>query len=159
MEFTFKGGDVAPWSWHEMIPQMNDQTRGEVVNGREGSSGGLLRCAVSARINGYGHKRCCASLHHWDSMRGQHQGERDFVVFRKDGTALRFHPSWGSNKFNMHEEHPHATPLRACTQPWLRQHAWGEGAYKYYKDLYRTGTGRFDPEQGNKLPPDKFGYT
>ena len=127
-----------------------------VVNGPDGCSGGLLRCVVAARHDGYDHQRCFASKHRGGDKSGEHQDNYDFVVFRKDGTSVRFHPTWTSKEFNMYEKDPHGHPVRPPRNGCGGSD--GSGTYKHYKNHDRTGVGWFDPDAGNGLPPNTRGY-
>ena len=121
MDFSFKPGERVTWSWHEMIAHMTPQTRDLVVNGPEGRSGGLLRCAVSRRQNSYSHQRCYAARAGQQlgpQKAGQHQAEYDFVVYRADGSAVRFHPEWTRPEFAIYPLTPHEAPVRPPPTGW-----------------------------------------
>ena len=159
MDYWFKDGETVKWSWHEMIAHMAPATRDLVVNGSAGRSGGLDRCALARRPNSYSHKRCYAARagqQHGRARAGEHQAEYDFVVYRADGTALRFHPDWNKRTFPLYELSPHAAPVRAPRQGYGG--SWGEGCYKHYKELDKIGDGEFDSQQGSHVPPKQTGY-
>ena len=140
-----------------MIAQMDQATMAHMVNGPEGSSGGLMRCEVAVRNNGYDHGRCYASKILGDDKRGQHQDEYDFVVYRKDLTAVRFHPNWSKKEFNVYAADPHRAspvlpPRTGCGG------SDGSGTYQRYKDLDKEMEGKFDQDKGNGMPPGRLGY-
>ena len=58
-----------PWSWHEMVAQLDDASMRLVVCGPEGRSRGLVGCSFAARPGSYDHKR-------------------------EDGSRIRLHPHW-----------------------------------------------------------------
>ena len=159
MDYWFKDGETVKWSWHEMIAHMAPETKDLVVNGSAGCSGGLDRCVVARRPNSYSHKRCYAARagqQHGQARAGEHQAEYDFVVYRTDGTALRFHPDWNKRTFPLYELSPHAASVRAPGQGCGG--SWGRGCYKHYKELDKTGDGEFDSQQGSHMPPKQTGY-
>ena len=44
-----------------MVALMDEGARATAVSGPDGSSGGIVRCAVSRRQNSYSHQRCYAA--------------------------------------------------------------------------------------------------
>jgi hypothetical protein len=159
MDFWFKRGEWDEWSWHEMIAHMTPETRAVVVNGMEGSSGGLLECVVSSRPQSYSHPRCYAARNGQQSLgpaAGEHKGDYDFVVYRADGTAIRFHPEWSKKKFAMYELVPHEEQVPAPRRgPGM---SWGSGTYAHYKVLDKLRDGEFDSQKGCYMPPPREGY-
>ena len=157
MEYDFLVDEEVSWSWLDMIAQMDQATMEYMVNGPDGCSGGLIRCEVAVRKNGYDHSRCCASKTLGGDKRGQHQDNYDFVVYRKDLTAVRFHPEWTSKKFNVYALEPHRAspvlpPKTGCGG------SDGSGTYKLYKNVGKETDGKFDPQKGNGMPPGCLGY-
>ena len=160
MDYSWKDGETVDWSWHEMIAHMEPETRDLVVNGQEGSSGGLLRCWVSRRQNSYSHKMCYAANEGQQpptpaAKAGEHQAEYDFVVERADGSAVRFHPDWCDKKFPIYSVNPHADPVSPPPQYGGTR---GPGTYKGYKDLGKIKDGFFDAQRGSHMPPSARGY-
>ena len=158
MEYWFKDGETVKWSWHEMIAHMAPETRELVVNGSEGRSGGLVRCVVARRPNSYSHQMCYAARagqQHGRPRAGEHQAHYDFVVFRADGSAIRFHSDWHKRTFPLYEVSPHAAPVRAPNQGYGR--SWGNGCYKYFQDLDKMKDCEFGSQQGSHMPPSKMG--
>ena len=157
MDYIFLDGKTVSWSWLDMIAQMDQATMAHIVNGPEGSSGGLMRCEVAVRNNGYDHSRCYASKILGDDKRGQHQDAYDFVVHRKDLTAVRFHPEWSNKEFNVYAADPHRAspvlpPRTGCGG------SDGSGTYQRYKDRDKAMEGKFDEDKGNGMPPGRLGY-
>ena len=158
MDFWFKDGERVTWSWHEMIAHMTPETRDMVVNGPEGRSGGLLRCAVSRRPNSYSHQRCYAARAGQQlgpQKAGQHQAEYDFVVYRADGSAVRFHPEWTRPEFAIYPLTPHEAPVRPPPTGWGGK---GSGWHKHFRDLDKMADGKFDAQRGNLMLPNRTGY-
>ena len=158
MGYWFKR-ETVPWSWHDMIAHMTPETRDVVVNGADGSSGGLLRCAVIRCPKSYDHKRCFAAKHgqgHGAARKGEHLENYDFVVFRQDGSALRFHPDWNGAKFDIYRIEPHQHQVRPPHQGCGR--TWGPGTYRFYDGIGKETDGKFDSQRGNMLLPYRTGY-
>ena len=141
-----------------MIAHMTPQTRDLVVNGPEGRSGGLLRCAVSRRQNSYSHERCYAARAGQQlgpDKAGQHQAQYDFVVYRADGSAVRFHPDWSKPEFPIYDDTPHAAPVRPPPTGWGGK---GGGWHKHFRELDKMGDGKFDAQRGSLMLPNRTGY-
>ena len=158
MEYWFKDGETVKWSWHEMIAHMAPATRDLVVNGSAGRSGGLDRCVVARRPNSYSHKRCYAARAGQQlgpQKAGQHEAHYDFVVFRADGSAVRFHPEWTKPEFPIYELTPHEAPVRPPPTGWGGK---GGGWHKHFRDLDKMGDGKFDSQRGSLMLPNRTGY-
>ena len=77
------------WSWHELIAQLDPESRKLVITGPEGRSCGVVGCSVAVRPNSYDHQRC----HMIKIMTGKKPELKlpiwDFLVGRSDGTNIR----------------------------------------------------------------------
>ena len=57
MQYELNTNLLQPWSWLEMVAQLNEASLAFVVNGADNSSGGLVECWFAMRPNSYDHKR------------------------------------------------------------------------------------------------------
>ena len=82
-------------SWWEMVAQLNEESIDYVVE--DGVLGhGLVGCDIRPRRNSYDHQRQVRNpdvpqLRAWD-----------YVLNRSDGTAVRLHPQWSSEKVKIY---------------------------------------------------------
>ena len=144
---TWKSTDEwTQWCWHEMIAQLDEPSMEEVVNGPSGRSGGLVGCSFAIRPGSYDHKR-----HHMLRQTDPNPPEKklpiwDFVVHRKDGSAIRLHPSWSKKDVEKVEEPEHAEALAVVTVPPRSGlgRSDGRGTYKKYKNISGTKNMQFD---------------
>ena len=151
MSWTFNLDVMVTWSWHEMVAQLDTDSMSEVVNGKDGSSGGLISCEISPRP-GFEY---CHKMHHqmeaakqpvWDK-RNKKQPVWDFVLTRDDGSGIRLHPQWSTTKVETYavEGGEGLQPPRAGLGK-----SDGRGTYKKFKEAGSHKMLRFD---GMKRPP------
>ena len=147
MDYEFDFDTMEPWSWLEMIAQLNDESIDYVVNGPEGRSGGVWRCDCGAQAHTYDHKTHFQKLKAGTPENEQKLKRWDFVVWRADGTGVRLHPQWGDKKVPSY----HVEPPREEVEPPKagKGGTWGPGTYKYYKSLGVERVLKFD---GTKAP-------
>ena len=79
-----------------------------MVNGPDGSSGGLVSCSFALRPKSYDHKR-----HHQLRLAGTPKKDTqlrvwDFLVVRADGSAVRLHPQWSKTAVESYAVEGHA---------------------------------------------------
>ena len=91
-EYTFNYEDMRCWYWWDMVAQMDEESIKYVVEGGD-STRGLVGCEVRKRTGSYDHSRQVKRL-----GQGSRLTKWDFVLKRSDGTAVRLHPEWSSNK-------------------------------------------------------------
>ena len=134
------------WSWLDLVKQLVDDDIEFVVNGENGTGGGLTHCTFSARPGSYDHAR-----HHimWKEGVGSGSQSRlaewDFVLHRADGTSIRLHPTWSKTKFPSCAGAGHPNPV---SPPKAGLGASdGRGTFKKYKELGNERTLRFDPKK------------
>ena len=85
-----------PWSWQEMVAQLDDASMRFVVEGcveKQNRSRGLVSCCIR-QTGKYDHKR-----HHADQGNQERMmKEWDFVLVRDDGSCLSLHPNYSNTK-------------------------------------------------------------
>jgi hypothetical protein len=141
-----------PWSWLEMVAQMDGPTMLRVVCGPDNDrSRGLVRCEC---------RPCPSSLDNMRHTKGVDRGQAqriplpqwDFVLIRDDGSGIRVHPSWSSPKFNTYEVEPHSHPVRGPRAGLGKSD--GHGTFTFWKMLHaHPNPGRFDASKGAHLQP------
>ena len=155
----FEVGDDwnVPWSWHEMVAQLDDASMRLVVCGPEGRSRGLVGCSFAVRPGSYDHKRS----HMMRETTGRGPNVRlpiwDFVLHREDGSGIRLHPHWSrphqpgrknkSDPFvDSFDMDGHAEPVEVPRAGYGGSD--GRGTYRWQLRLGNAQTLRFD---GRKL--------
>ena len=139
-------GRKEQWSWLDMVKQLADEDIKFVVNGPDGTSGGLTHCSFAHRPNSYDHKS-----HHRLKVAGVSPELQsrlptwDFVLHRADGTSIRLHPSWKGTHVESYDGPGHLEPVPLPKAgPGASE---GRGTYKHYKMLGNQRTLRFDPSK------------
>ena len=123
--------EYQPWSWHELIAQLDEESRKLVITGPEGRSCGVVGCSFAVRPNSYDHQRC-HMIKETTGKKPQHKLPIwDFLVERADGTNIRLHPEWSKPRCASFagEGHEHEVqPPRAGPGG-----SDGKGTYAWYK--------------------------
>ena len=144
--------EFVPWSWLQLVAQMDAPTMQRVVCGPDNDrSRGLVRCEFRPCPESYDHQR-----HTKGVARGQAQAVRlpvwDFVLIRDDGTGIRVHPEWSTAKLTLYEVEPHWGPVQPPRAGLGKSD--GRGTFSHYKRLHGIpGSWRFDPTKGAGLQP------
>ena len=122
------------WSWWEMVAHLDDESLRYVVQDGDRSRG-LVGCEVRRRTGSYDHSR---------QVKRPGQGPQltkwDFVLKRSDGTAVRLHPEWSTNKiptFAVEGEEVIQIPSAGLGM------SDGPGTFRYYKELGQEEELRF----------------
>ena len=161
MEFMVRDEWNVPWSWHEMVAQLDAASMEFVVNGPDGRSGGLLGCSFAVRPNSYDHKRSHEIFLRTGTAPDVRLPVWDFVLHREDGSGIRLHPQWSpENRPGMKKKKPrpeittfdmdgHDEPVEVPGAGFGRSD--GRGTYRWQLSLGNQKTLRFDTS-GNKLP-------
>ncbi len=141
MEWTMKTERMVRWSWFDMVAQLDEPSMQYVVNGGESRGGGcgVTECWFLPRRNSYDHQLQNANR---DVRRPTRESRIwDFVKYRADGTGVRLHPQWSTNKIMTFAEEGH----------WLQVeppdhgpgHSDGKGTFKVYKNKSNQKTLKF----------------
>ena len=96
-------------------------------------SRGLVACEVRPRTGSYDHSRQVYTP-------GPQLAVWDFVLKRSDGTAVRLHPQWSTNKiptFAVEGQEPTQIPFAGLGM------SDGPGTFRYYKELGQEQELRF----------------
>ena len=132
VEYWFEPADMRLWSWWEMVAQMDEKSIKYVVEDGD-CSRGLVACEVRRRTGSYDHSRQVYTP-------GPQLAVWDFVLKRSDGTAVRLHPQWSTNKiptFAVEGQEPTQIPFAGLGM------SDGPGTFRYYKELGQEEELRF----------------
>ena len=147
LEYDFDTDDMRSWSWMEMVAQLDDASIEFVVTG-EGRSGGLVGCDLSTRPGSYDHSRRHQLEDGGATVAAQHGFEGiyqlptwDFVLRRDDGSAIRLHPQWSTQKVVSFPAEGHAEPVEPPIAGLGKSD--GRGTYKKYKLIGAERTLKF----------------
>ena len=131
-QYRFEPADMRLWSWWEMVAQMDEKSIKYVVEDGD-CSRGLVACEVRRRTGSYDHSRQVYTP-------GPQLTVWDFVLKRSDGTAVRLHPQWSTNKiptFAVEGQEPTQIPFAGLGM------SDGPGTFRYYKELGQEQELRF----------------
>ena len=126
-----------------MVKQLLDDDIKIVVNGPDGTSGGLTHCSFSERPNSYDHPEHNRLMK--AGVKPASQSRRsiwDFVLHREDGTSIRLHPEWKGTKVPTFDGCGHKEPV-----PLPKEGPGGtngRGTFKSYKQGSNKHTLHFD---------------
>ena len=132
VKYWFNSDDMRLWSWWEMVAQMDEKSIKYVVEDGD-CSRGLVACEVRRRTGSYDHSRQVYTP-------GPQLAVWDFVLKRNDGTAVRLHPQWSTNKiptFAVEGQEPTQIPSAGLGM------SDGPGTFRYYKELGQEEELRF----------------
>jgi hypothetical protein len=99
MAYTFVENETQPWSWRQMLASFKDEIRQQILGHGDD---GLVSISCEAMVGSYDHKR-----HHAAKVAGRPYEEGamvpvwDFVVTRKSGVSVRFHPHQTNKKVDI----------------------------------------------------------
>ncbi len=148
MQWTFKTSNMVRWSWFDMIAQLDEPSMQYVVNGDEscGSGCGVTECWIKPRPNSYDHALQNANK----DVRRETRASRiwDFVIKRADGTGVRLHPQWSTNKITTFAEEGHWLQVQPPNHG--PGHSDGKGTFKVYKNKSNQKTLKFANLQGTR---------
>ena len=131
----------------DMLSQLDDASLQIVCHGHQNRSGGVVRCLLMPRPNSYDHKR-----HHALRLANTPVEDRrlqvwDFVIIRKDGTAIRLHPQWSTTKIEAFPAQGYLEPVQHPAKG--KGQSLGPGTYAWFKETIGTAeTLRFDAKYG-----------
>ncbi len=147
MQWTFKT-NMVPWSWMDMIAQLDPDSMRYVVNGDDsrGSGCGVTGCWIKPRPKSYDHALQHANLYAWRETRDTMIW--DFVIKRADGTGVRLHPQWSTNKITAFAEEGRWLQVQPPNHG--PGHSDGKGTYKMHKELNNQKTLKFANLQGTR---------
>ena len=132
VKYWFVEEDKRVWSWWDMVAQMDEKSIKYVVEDGD-CSRGLVGCEVRRRTGSYDHSRQVYTS-------GPQLLCWDFVLKRSDGTAVRLHPEWSTNKiptFAVEGEEVIQIPSAGLGM------SDGPGTFRYYKKLGQEEELRF----------------
>ena len=133
---------------------MDEKSLDIVVEGRDGRSCGLIGCYFAPRPNSYDHKRHRKLKDEGTPLLDVRLPIWDFVIERKDGTAVRLHPQRSTVNVETFVLEGHEDPVEPPRQgKGGKGGSWGRGTYRYYKDIGTKEQLRFDKRKGNGLRP------
>ena len=123
-----------------MVAQLTDESIRIAVKGVDGRSRGLVGCSFALRPGSYDHKR-----HH--QMGGKNKDSPklpiwDFVLRRDDGSALRLHPQWSTNKVETYPAEGHTVPVEPPARGLGASD--GKGTFKAFKVIGTQAMLKFD---------------
>ena len=93
-----RDGQHFPWHFSLMLSNLRDEDIRLVVNGPEGTGGGIVKCSCEI-TQPYDHKREHAELRgsaSWKPQSNEHS-IWDFVLVRSDNSSCWLHPNWANN--------------------------------------------------------------
>ena len=146
---------------------MDSNTRRFVVCGATGRNGGIVGCTVGPCAQ-YDHKVHYAAKLTGTKTKNQQEPQWDFVIWREDGTAVRFHPEWSTHKFNVYEveltggqvlKDAFGVPqdsrfANVAPPPNGPGGSWGSGTFWWYKNpRVEVFHGKFETWKGKDLLP------
>ena len=131
----------------DMLSQLDDASLQIVCHGHENRSGGVVRCLLMPRPNSYDHKRHNAAKKNDEPITDRKLSVWDFLIVRKDGTAIRLHPQWTTTKI---ETFPSQGYLEEVEHPHKgKGQSLGPGTYAWFKETIGSAeTLRFDAKYG-----------
>lgn len=94
--YTFQEDDTFPWSWHEMVAQLDDSSKQFVVQGPDHRSRGIVECSLPMTET---HNR----REHDDATHSAADAEDkvqqwDFILKHNDGSFVVLHPKLNNTK-------------------------------------------------------------
>ena len=132
VKYWFVEEDKRVWSWWDMVAQMDEKSIKYVVEDGD-CSRGLVGCEVRRRTGSYDHSRQVYTP-------GPQLTKWDFILKRSDGTAVRLHPEWSTNKiptFAVEGEEVIQIPSAGLGM------SDGPGTFRYYKEVGQEQMLRF----------------
>ena len=138
---------VQKWWWTEFVKQLTDADMEYVVNGPDGTSGGLTGCSFSERRGSYDKKLMDAMKSWGEPWPGPGKLRiYDFVLHRADLSAIRLHPEYSSTKIQTFAEQGYETEVeQEYNGPGSSD---GPGTFRFMaKDITNDRTLRFDAQR------------
>ena len=142
---------MVPWSWKELVAQLDTDSIRIVVQGENRLSCGLVRCYVAPTPHSYDHTRHAKLRSEGRPLVHTRLPVWDFVIERDDGTAVRLEPQPSTPNVQTFEHEGSAV----AEEPPLQVYGWGWGrkSYTYYKNAQMGAMLKFDTLKGTLLPP------